>query len=66
MARIGVHDCVEESMEGATKLHGIGWALFLHGLVGATPRVMVDEAITALLEVPVRTSSFLLNQPGLI
>jgi hypothetical protein len=34
-------------MEGTAKLHGLGRGLLLHGSVGATPRVVVDEAISA-------------------
>jgi hypothetical protein len=46
MAGFGVYDGVEETMEGAAELHGLGRGLLLHGAIGATPRVVVDEAVS--------------------
>jgi hypothetical protein len=47
VAGIGVYNGVEEAMEGAAELHGLRRGLLLHGAIGATPRVVVDEAVSA-------------------
>jgi hypothetical protein len=47
LSGIDVYDDVEEAMEGAVELHGLGRGLLLHSLIVATPRVVIDEAVLA-------------------
>jgi hypothetical protein len=48
MAGFSINNGVEEPVEGTSELHGLGWGLFLDGAVGATPGIVVDEAIVAV------------------
>jgi hypothetical protein len=46
VAGVGIDDRMEESVEGAAKLHCLWRGLLVNGPVGTTPDVVVDKPIS--------------------